>query len=550
MQKVIEILLQNPVLLLFSVLAIGYAIGEIKIGGFNLGISGVLFTGIFFGSLHPDLKLPEFVYILGLTLFVYTVGLSNGPGFYSSMKNKGLKNNFFALSITIFGFIMTLIITKILKLKASISGGIFAGSLTNTPALVGLLDYMNINLPKEELTKIIAEPVIAYSVTYPFGIIGVMLTIYFFERFWKIDYSKEAKNIDIPGITNEKIISQSIEITKQIECNIHDLVNENKWHIVLGRIKSSDHISIITNQTIIKIGNIISIVGDKKHIEQVINYLGKISEEKLELESNDLDFRRIFVSNPSISELHISQLNLPKHFGAIITRIRRGDIDSVANSNSVIELGDRIRVIAPRERMNEVSTFFGDSYKALSEINILTFGFGIAIGLLLGLIPIPMPNGTVFRLGFAGGPLIVGLIFGVLGRTGPFIWNLPYSANLTLRQLGLTLFLAGIGTRAGYSFINTLIHKDGAILFLAGALITLLVSSLTLLIGYKVLKIPMSILIGMLAGIQTQPALLAYACERTKNDLPNIGYTTVYPVITIFKIILVQLLFNIVNSGT
>lgn len=543
----IKILLENPVLLLFTVAAIGYAIGEIKIGGFNLGISGVLFTGIFFGSLHPDLQLPEFVYILGLTLFVYTVGLSNGPGFYLSMKNKGLANNFFAISIITIGFILTLIATKLLALKPAISGGVFAGSLTNTPALVGLLDYIKINLPKEEIAKVIAEPVVAYSVTYPFGIIGAMLAIYFFERLWKIDYAKEALTINIPGSSNEKIISQSIEVTNPVECNIYNLVHENKWHIVLGRIKSEKNISIINNQTIIKQGNIISIVGDKSHLDKVITYLGKTSLEKLELESNDLDFRRIFVSNSKISGSHVSELNLPKHFGAIITRIRRGDIDLLADSQSVIELGDRVRVVAPRERMEEISKFFGDSYKSISEINIMTFGLGIAIGLLLGFIPIPMPNGTVFKLGFAGGPLIVGLIFGVIGKTGPFVWNLPYSANLTLRQLGLTLFLAGIGTRAGYSFVNTLVHKGGPVLFLAGASITLIIASLTLLIGYKMLKIPMSILIGILAGIQTQPAILAYATERTKNDLPNVGYATVYPVVTIFKIILVQVLFNFLS---
>jgi putative transport protein len=207
----------------------------------------------------------------------------------------------------------------------------------------------------------------------------------------------------------------------------------------------------------------------------------------------------------------------------------------------VLELGDRVRVVARPDQMNAVSRFFGDSYRSLSEVDLLTLNLGFALGLLVGMIPIPLPGATI-RLGFAGGPLIVALILGALGRTGPLVWSLPYSANLTLRQIGLILFLAGIGTRSGYAFVSTLQGGGGLTLFVAGAAITILMALVTLVLGYRVLHIPMGVLIGMLAGLQTQPALLGFALEQTDNDLPNIGYSAVYPIALITKIVCAQLL--------
>ena len=192
--------------------------------------------------------------------------------------------------------------------------------------------------------------------------------------------------------------------------------------------------------------------------------------------------------------------------------------------------------------MDRISRFFGDSYRALSEIDILTFSLGISLGLLVGLIPIPLPGGISFTLGFAGGPLVVALILGALGRTGPLIWSLPYSANLTLRQIGLVMFLAGVGTKAGNAFVTTFAQGGGVALFLAGAVITTLTALATLWVGYRLLKIPMSLLMGMVAGLHTQPAVLGFALEQTENDLPNLGYANMFALAGITKIILAQLL--------
>jgi putative transport protein len=299
--------------------------------------------------------------------------------------------------------------------------------------------------------------------------------------------------------------------------------------------------------TVLEPGDLLSLIGSDEALGKVAQELGEITTEHLELERSELDFRRIFVSNPAVADKTLAELKLPEHYGALITRVRRGDSDILPHAALRLELGDRVRVIARRERMSELSEYFGDSYKALSEIDVMSFSLGISLGLLLGLIPLPLPGGIRFQLGFAGGPLIAALILGTLGRTGPIIWQLPYSANLTIRQLGLVLFLAGVGTRSGYAFVSTLSGSGGLAIFIAGAIITFSTSLLTLFLGHKVFKIPMSLLTGMLSGLQTQPAVLGFANEQTANDLPNIGYATVFPLATILKILMAQVLLSILT---
>lgn len=288
-------------------------------------------------------------------------------------------------------------------------------------------------------------------------------------------------------------------------------------------------------------------VGGEDDIRACARHLGSFADEQLELDRSVFDFRRMFVSNPKIAGLPVGELCLAERYGAVATRVRRGDQDLLADEATVLELGDRVRVVAPRERMPEVTALFGDSFKALSEIDVISFALGIGLGLLVGAIPIPLPTGTTFKLGFAGGPLLVGLALGLRDRTGPLVWNLPYNANLTLRQLGLVLFLAGVGLRSGYAFVSTLRGGGGLSLLLAGAGVTTTVTVATLWVGHRVLKIPMGVLTGMLAGIQTQPAVLAFANEQTRHDLPGVGYATVYPVTTIAKIVLAQVLLALLR---
>lgn len=539
----IQIMLNNPLLLLFLVAAIGYPLGRIKIQGSSLGVAAVLFVGLAFGSLHPEMKLPEIIYMLGLGLFVYTIGLSSGPTFIASLKRQGIRFNLLALGVLAFSALMAAAASKMLHLKSTITAGMYAGSLTNTPALAGALETIK-HAFGGSVEQLLAEPVVGYSITYPMGVIGVVLAIGIMQRFWSIDYAGEANQLRSYGATTEPLKNCTIRVTRSDACvKSLDMMRRGQgWQVMFGRIKRDDQFLLAAPEEVLHTDDLITVVGTAAEINSVASFLGEKSEEEIDLDRSEFDFRRVFVSNPDVVGLRLRDLNLRGKFGAVITRVRRGDVDVLPHGDMVLELGDRVRVITRRENMSAVSKFLGDSYRAVSEVDILTFSLGLALGLLLGIVPIPLPGGIIFKLGFAGGPLIVALVLGTVGRTGKMVWSLPYSANMTLRQIGLVLFLAGIGTRAGYGFLSTFTKGGGFAIFFAGALITCATALLTLWAGHRLLKIPMSLLIGILAGLQTQPAVLGYALEQTGNELPNVGYASVYPAATIAKILFVQVL--------
>ncbi len=540
----IKLLVDNPLLLLFIIAAISYPLGRIKIKGSSLGVAAVLFVGLAVGALSPDLKLPEVIYMLGAVLFVYTLGLSSGPGFVASFRSKGLRDSLFGAGILVFAAVLTVAAYLVLHLKPTLAAGMFAGSLTNTPALAGVLEYIKSNAPDALREAMLAEPVVGYSIAYPMGVIAMIVSVVVMKRLWKVDYAAEAKRLQTLGGASRLLIARSICVTRPEPINetLEELIATHRWDVTFGRLKREGQLSLVTGQTRLRPGDLLTVVGGPEDVARATAHLGQESDERLELDRSEFDYRRVFVSNPKVVGHRLSDFNLSKQFGAIVTRVRRGDIEMLAHGDTVLELGDRVRVVARREEMDTVSRFFGDSYRALSEIDVLTFSLGIAAGLLVGLIPIPLPGGVVFKLGFAGGPLVVALILGAVERIGPLVWSLPYSANLTLRQIGLTMFLAGIGTRAGYAFVSTFAQGGGVALFVAGAIITTATALATLWIGYRLLKIPMSLLTGMLAGLQTQPAVLGFALEQTNNDLPNIGYATTFPLAVIVKILLAQLL--------
>lgn len=543
----IEILLANPLLLLFVVAAIGYPLGRVKIKGSSLGVAAVLFVGLAIGSLHPEMRLPEIVYLFGLVLFVYTIGLSSGPGFFASFRRKGLRDNLLVAGVLALAVLLTVGAGLALELKPALAAGMFAGSLTNTPALAGVLEYVSNTAPAGAAEALLAEPVVGYSIAYPVGVVGMILAIVVSQRMWKVDYGQEAQNLRDLGATSKLLQNRTIRVTRPEATRetVQALSRKHDWDVSFGRIQQAGQLGLASSETRFKVGDLVSAIGTGEDLDRLTAYLGEVSDARLELDRSEFDYRRMFVSNPRIAGHRLGDLNLAQQFGALVTRVRRGDVELLAHDDTILELGDRVRVVTRREHMPALSAFFGDSYRAISEIDILTFSLGLALGLLAGLVPIPLPGGVVFKLGLAGGPLIVALVLGTVGRTGPMVWSLPYSANLTLRQLGLILFLAGVGTRAGYPFVSTFSQGGGMAIFLAGAVITLVTALLTLWVGYRLLHIPMGLLTGMLSGLQTQPAVLGFAVEQAGNDLPNIGYATVYPVATIIKILGAQLVLAI-----
>ncbi|MEP0767635.1 MAG: transporter [Fimbriimonadia bacterium] len=531
LEHAVAYLAENPILLLFVVAGIGYPLGRLRIAGCSLGIAAVLFVGLGVGALHPDLRLPEVVYLLGLTVFVYTIGLSSGPSFVRSLNRRGIAANLLTVGVLMAAAALVVAAPALLGLSGPVAVGAFTGSLTNTPALAAVLETLK-DSPNAN------DPVVGYSITYPIGVLGVILVVSLFRsahvRRHGPEVEEAAPNLVLraAGVSNPEVFGKTIaQVSAEHQCKV-----------VFGRLQRGDRTAIATGDHILQEGDLLSVLGTEEDTENAIRILGEPVSTEFLLDRSFVDYRRIFVSSPETAGKRLGDLQLPQRMNAIVTRVRRGDVDFLPTADTVLELGDRVRVLTERTNMDAVSRFFGDSYRALSEIDILSFGLGLALGLVLGSLPIPIGGGLTFKLGFAGGPLVVALALSALHRTGPIVWQIPYSANLTLRQIGLVLFLAAVGTRSGYAFFETMRQGEGWTVLAFGAFVTLSTATLFLWIGSRVLRVPQSTLFGMMAAVQTQPAVLAFAQEQTKSDRPNVGYATVYASATLTKIVLAQVL--------
>jgi len=541
----IESLITNPILLLFLVIAIGYWLGTIKVSGTNLGVSAVLFVGLFFGALSSEFHIPEIVIFLGLTIFVYAIGLSSAPSFFSTLKQRGSKDIFFIILMVAFSALLSVGLYFLWGFSNEMASSIFAGSTMNTPALAGVLDAItNLGADEASTIEMSNNAVVGYSLTYPMGMIGIMLGIYVVTRLLKIDFEKEETELKKDYPIKQEIINKTIRIKNPDICGIpiRDLKKNYKWKVVFGRFRRGDETVLSSWDTTFELDDQVIIVADKDILKEVVLILGEESQKSIEVNQTEYVHKRIFVSNPDIAGEKLATLNLHERFSAIIFRIRRGDMDLLATSNTKLELGDQVLFISRRKDIQKISELFGDSFEALGRVNLLSFGLGMAIGLLLGMVVIELPGSISVKLGMAGGPIIIALILGSLRRTGPIVWTLPHSANITLRQIGLILLLAGVGINSGHTFFQTLMEGSGFLILLSGLIISFSTAVVFLMIGYRLLKIPYCILLGMVA---MQPAILDVTIDRVGNKLPIVGYMLALPVSLVFKIIFAQLLFNI-----
>jgi putative transport protein len=371
----------------------------------------------------------------------------------------------------------------------------------------------------------------------------VILAILLGLRVFRADLAGESKRLAELGAANEPLANTTVRVTQDVGAlTVEELKRGLDWRVIFGRIRRDGHLTLATHDARLRSGDLVTVVGTAAELARVTERLGVEAEEEIDLDRSEFDLRRVFVSNPAMAGRPLVSLDLEQKFDCVATRVRRGDVDLLPSDEMRLEVGDRVRILGPARRLPEVAAFFGDSYRGASEVDVMTFGLGLALGLLLGALPLPLPGGARVTLGFAGGPLLVALVLGTVERTGPLLWSLPWGANTTLRQIGLVLFLAGIGTRAGPGFLQTFAGGGGAVLFAAGAGITFTTAFVALWAAHKLLKIPLSLAIGMVAGIHTQPAVLGFAEQQTKNEIPHLGYAAVYPVATIAKILLVQVL--------
>jgi putative transport protein len=535
----VSLLRDDPLLLVFVVAAVGYLAGRIRIGGFGFGVAAVLFAGLAFGMADPALKVPRSLWTLGLVLFAYTVGLAAGPGFLSALRRRGVGANV-AVLVAAVTAAATIAATGVgLGLSAEATAGAYAGGLTNTPALAATLEAVKETRPDRTFDAASSRVLVGYAIGYPLGVTIALLAVFAIIRRRPSQQPSTAR----VGILVRTALVERVGLgtLREVQARSGDVVT-------FGRVKRGERLFVADDDVVLLPGDLISVVGPDQALDEVVAFLGRESAEHVELDRGDVDFRRIVVSHRAVAGRTIADLDLPTQHGGTATRVRRGDLDMVAAPGLVLELGDRVRVVAPPSRMAEIAKFFGDSYRELRELDVLSFSVGVALGLLIGAIEIPLPGGGTFSLGFAGGPLIVGLALGAIGRTGPIVWQLPHSANLTLRQLGLVVFLAGIGVNAGEAFGSTVVSRDALGVVAAAVVVAATASLVTVLIGTLALDLSVRTLAGILSGMQTQPAVLAYASEQAEDDTEvDVAYATVVPLAMILKIVLAPLLLRLLG---
>jgi len=435
-----------------------------------------------------------------------------------------------------------ILLARVMGFDRTYAAGLLTGAFTNMPALAAVIETLK---RQTSDVLVIAQPTVASAIAYPIGVLVPMLSIPLSRRLFRVDLTKEAASLHRYSSGNSRLEAATIEIGPQGVGKTHaDLRDQANCKVVFNRLRRNGEFILAPLDVALEAGDLLVVVGAPEDVARATSFLGRLADVALQHDLREFDSTRVFVSNHDLIGRPLRELQLPEKHNCMITRLRRGDVWFVPDADTILELGDRVRVATARDNLAAVEELFGDSYRELSEASFLTFAMGLAAGLALGQAPIPLGHGLVFKLGFAGGPLVVGLILGRFHRLGHFIWNIPYSANLTIRQFGLVLFAAGIGVISGEGFRRILAQDLTWLpIFLgAGLVVALVADTVAYVVGHRIFRIPLNVLYGVVAGTHTQPVVLGYATQQTKNDLPNVGFATVYPVATILKILLAQVL--------
>ncbi|MCC5947908.1 MAG: transporter [Nitriliruptoraceae bacterium] len=527
LSTVIEALAGAPLLVLFGVLAIGTALGAVHVAGVSVGPAGALFAGLAVSAAIPGVAdaLPTLVGTLGLTLFAYTIGLAGGPSFASGFRSAA-PTMAAAVGLVVLAAAVAVGMGRLLGLSSGQIAGTFAGAVTNTPALAAAQDAVGST-----------EPVVGYSIAYPFGVIGAILGIVAGLAWARRRPNEEDRNPPQPAAHT------TVEITRTDRPSLDDLRAFHGETLVFSRVRRDGRETTPTPGLLLEPGDLVTVVGPAGVLEAFAEAVGTVATEDLPLDRHQIDFRRIVLTNPRYAGARVADLDLSR-FQAVAGYVRRGDVDLVARPDLVVELGDRIRVVAPRDELPAVVRELGNSERAAVTADPIGFSLGLALGLALGLVPIPLPGLTI-QLGTAAAPLIVGLVLGRIGHTGSISWQLPFATNQALRQFGVLVFLASVGLGAGPDLLTALRSGEGLALVALGAVITsvLVVSLLGLAraAGRGGARIA-----GTLAGAQGQPAVLSFAGDRTEHDdRVNLVYAQLFPVTFIAKILCAQVLASL-----
>lgn len=524
MGVVVRQLVEHPLLLLFLLLAVGTAAGRLSVRGLSLGPAAVLFAALAFSAWDAGMAVPESIGTFGLAVFAYAVGITAGPSFFASLRTSTGAVGMVVATLAGLGA-LTYGLGRLLGFDQGTVAGLFAGANTNTPALAAATVELGGS----------PAPTIGYSIAYIGGVVVMLLAAAYALRT-----GDEHPTTDTPPAA---LSNATVQVDRDGLPPVSELHRTPDGPVIFSRYETGGVVGLAVAGTLLRPGDRVLVIGTEQAIGHVVRRLGRIAPIALNMERNEFDFRRIVLSRGELFGRTIADLHLWHRFGARATRVRRADQDLLATDEFVLQAGDRIRVAAPSDQMGAVARFLGDSEHGTSDINPLGLAIGMAIGLAVGLIAIPIPGLGDLTLGQAAGPIVAGLVLGYLGRTGPIVWTLPHQASETLTQLGALLFLAYAGGRAGSQVVNAIRTPLGLKLVAAGLVITLAHAVAVLLIARRALGVSGPRTAGILAGSQTQPALLAYANEATTFDRRvALGYAMVYPVAMVAKILIAQVL--------
>jgi putative transport protein len=535
------------VLVLSIISVTGLALAAVKVRGIGLGITGVLFAGLFFGHIgwHISPEVLQFVREFGLILFVFTIGLQIGPGFFASLKKQGLPANLCAATVVVGGAVLTLALAAVLHINPFAAAGLFSGATTNTPSLGAAQQALAV-IPNLD-SSVKALPALAYAVAYPGGVLGIIICIILLRMLFKIDPAAELASFerDRHSLT-PPLKRRNLVVTNQ---NLDGLAIDRlpglrEGGIVISRLQgATGGARVATPDSIVRAGDTILAVGTTEALDSFQRIVGGVSDINLLDSSEHILFKRIVVTRKTALGKSLRQLALHTTYGVVVTRIQRGEIEMSADPDMRIQFGDTLQVVGDQQGMDQAATLLGNSPKDLGHTNFLPVFAGIALGVAAGLIPFVLPGLPVpVRLGLAGGPLVVAILLSRIGQIGTVVWYMPAGANLALREMGIVLFLACVGLKSGAQFIPTLLSPQGLTWLAAGFCITLIPIFAVGIFARVVLRMNYISLTGIIAGSMTDPPALASANTLVKSDGPSISYASVYPLTMLLRIFCAQVL--------
>ena len=532
----------HSILMMALVIAAGIALGKIKIKGISLGVTWILFAGIAFShfGMRVDGEVLHIFKEFGLILFVYSIGMQVGPGFFSSFRKGGVQLNMLAAGIVLLGVATTYVIHLVSDVPIATMVGIMSGAVTNTPGL-GAAQQANMDVTGVDNPDIAT----GYAVAYPLAVVGIILTIVVLRYLFRVDFAREEKAATAGDDKRDaQARALSLHVTNpsldgRKVCDIHDLINRN---YVISRIRCADgSVNMVNADTVLHKGDDILVITSPAAVPAIAAFIGEEVELDWQQVSPQLVSRRILITNPGLNGKTLSQLRL-RSFGVSITRVNRAGIDLVATPGLPLQIGDRVTVVGTETAIAEVEKVLGNSLKRLDHPNLFPMFIGIFLGVVVGSIPFLFPGiPQPVKLGLAGGPLIVAILVSRFGPRYKLVTYSTVSANLMLREVGIALFLACVGLGAGESFVETI--AGGGYKWIGyGILITVIPIFVIGLIGRKACKLNYFTLSGLLAGSMTDPPALAYANDMAGNDIPAVGYATVYPIPMFLRVLCAQLM--------